>query len=293
MSRTVDQIQTQIIGLFSQSNQLSALDILTPDEIADTNPDSTSKVAEWRRWVWVVAVSIWVMEKLFDVFKQEIEKRIAATRPHTKGWYRGKALLFQYGDTLNDKDYYDVIDPQKQIIKYASIRKLILSGRGTLLVKVAKESNDSLAPLSATERYAFTDYMEDVTDAGTFIKVQSYPADSLKLELDVYYDPQLIDESGNYIIDGTSAVIPAINSYLRQMDFDSRLILTKLIDTIQSVKGIKYPVLKKVYTKKTAGSYEPVFDLTLGIHNEFSEPESGWYELDVANTVINYIKLEG
>jgi len=293
MSRTINQIQEQILSMMSQSSELSALEVLTPDEQSNLPPNSTSKVAEWRRTVWVVAVVIWFLEKLFDMFRQEVEERIAATRPHTRGWYREKALAFQKGYNLpQDKDYYDTIDDNAKIVKYASVRKLILSGRGTLLIKVAKDDNGNLVPLSATERYAFISYMDRVTDAGTFINVRSYPADSIKIEADVYYDPQLIDAEGNYIATGEGTVIPAIKDYLKTMDFDTQLILTKLVDAIQQVEGIAYPVLKKVMVKTATGSWEAVYDIADGIHKEFAVPDAGWYELDETNTTINYIKLE-
>jgi len=293
MSRTLNQIQEQILSMKNRSSDLSALEVLTPDEQTSLTPDSTSKVAEWRRTVWVVAVVIWFLEKLFDIFRQEIEDRIAATRPHTRGWYREKALAFQNGYTLpDDKDYYNTIDESAKIVKYASIRKLILSGRGTLVVKIAKDDSGNLAPLTATERYAFTSYMNRVTDAGTFISVRSYPADSIKIEADVYYNPEIVDSDGNYIATGEGTVIPAIDDYLKNMDFDTQLILTKLVDAIQKVEGISYPVLKKVEVKTATGSWEPVYDISAGVHKEFSVPDAGWYELDEANTVINYIKLE-
>ena len=292
MSRTINQIQEQILAAKDMSKRLSALDILTNAEAQSAQTDSTSKVSEWRLWVWVVAVSIWMLEKLFDVFRQEVEDRIAATRPHTRGWYREKALAFQKGYELpRDKDYYDTIDEDARIIKYASVRKRIISGRGTLLIKVAKADGDNLAPLTATERYAFTAYMDRVTDAGTFIVVRSYPADSIRIEAEVYYDPQLIDADGNYIATGEGAVIPAIKNYLKSMDFDSQLILTKLVDAIQNAKGIYYPVLKKVEVKTATGSWIPVYDISAGVHQEFTEPFSGWYELDEANTNIIYHQL--
>jgi len=293
MGRTINEIQTEILEYKYNAPELDALTVLTVDEQQQVNPDSTSKVSEWRLWVWIVAVAIWSLEKLFDLFRQEVEERIAATRPHTRGWYRDKALAWQNGYTLpQDKDYYDTIDEDAKIVKYASVRKLVISGRGTLLLKIAKDDNGILSPLSETEKNAFSGYMNKVTDAGTFLSVQSYPADWIKIEMDVYYDPQLIDASGNYIATGNGTVIPAIKDYLKKMDFDTQLILTKLVDAIQGVDGIAYPVLNKVEVKTYTGGWEAVYDIAAGIHQEFTVPEAGWYELDEENTIINYIKLE-
>ena len=135
-ARTINEIQTEILYNKDSASELDALSILTAPEQA--NVDSGSKVSEWRLWVWVTAVAIWTLEKLFDIFKIEVEERIAATRVHTRRWYREKALAYQYDDTLNESDVYDVIDPDKQIVKYASVRKVILSGMAPYGLKFAK-----------------------------------------------------------------------------------------------------------------------------------------------------------
>ena len=290
MARTINEIQTEILNNKASAQELDALSILTQAESQNVN--SGSKVSEWRLWVWVVAVAIWTLEKLFDAFKIEIEERIAETRVHTRRWYREKALAYQYGDTLNESDVYDVIDPDKQIVKYASVRKIILSGHGALRVKVCKDNNGDLDVLTQTELDGFTDYMNQITDAGTMIIPTSTPADQLKLDLNVYYNPQLIDNTGTDLETGENVVMNAIKSYLKRMDFDGRLILTKLVDALQEAKGVELPVLKYAAVRTDTGTYEDLFNMTTGVREEFYNPDAGWLQLDEANTVINYIPYD-
>ncbi len=290
MARTINEIQTEILNNKASTQELDALSILTQPESQNVN--SGSKVSEWRLWVWVVAMAIWTLEKLFDAFKIEIEERIAETRVHTRRWYREKALAYQYGDTLNESDVYDVIDPAKQIVKYASVRKIILSGHGALRVKVCKDNNGDLDVLTQTELDGFKDYMNQITDAGTMIMPTSTPADQLKLELNVYYNPQLIDNTGAYIETGENVVLNAIKSYLKQMDFDGRLILTKLVDALQDAKGVELPVLKYAAARTDTGTYEDLFNMNTGVREEFYNPDAGWLQLDEANTGINYIPYD-
>ena len=290
MARTLNDIQTEILNNKASAQELDALSILTQAESQGVN--SGSKVSEWRLWVWVVAVSIWTLEKLFDAFKIEVEERIAETRVHTRRWYREKALAYQYGDTLNESDVYDVIDPAKQNVKYASVRKIILSGHGALRVKVCKDNNGELEVLTTAEMDGFTNYMNQITDAGTMVMPTSSAADKLKLELDIYYNPQLIDNTGADLETGENVVLTAIKAYLKAMDFDGRLILTKLVDALQEAKGVELPVLKYAAARTDTGTYEDLFNMTAGVRQEFYNPDAGWLELDEANTVINYIPYD-
>jgi hypothetical protein len=290
MARSINDIQQAILNAKVSAQELDALSILT--EAESGNVDSTSKVAEWRQWAWVVAVAIWALEKLFDTFKIEVEERIAATRVHTRGWYRETVLAYQDGDTLNDSGKYDVIDPSKQIIKYASVRKVIMSGHGALRVKAAKANGNDFSVLSANELAGLSAYMNLKTDAGTMIFATSTPPDSLKLSLDIYYDPQLLNSDGTDKSTGANVVIGGIKSYLKSMDFDGRLILTHLIDALQTIPGVKIPVLQYAAAKINSGVYVDLYNPQTGTRQEFYNPDAGWLVLDEALTTINYVPYD-
>lgn len=292
MARTINEIQEAILAEKDNAAELNALSILTQNEIDAVQPDSKSKVSEWRLWVWVVAVAIWSLEKLFDMFRKEVDEQIAATRVHTRKWYKQKALLYQHGDSLSTSDVYDNISPEKRIIQYASVRRVILSGHGALRVKVTKSGDaGAYIPLTADELSGFSRYMNLIADAGTLVMSTSTPGDKIKINIDVYYDPQLIDSAGDYIDGSGAAVLPGIDNYLKSIDFDGRLVLTELVDAIQQVRGVQWPVLKSVSVAISGGSYQHIYSLQDGIHHESYTPDSGYLEIDTDHTVINYIRI--
>ena len=291
MARSINEIQQEIINAKAQANELTALDILTRTEQADV-PDTGSKVSEWRMWVWVVSQAVWALEKMFDLFREEVEARIAATRVHTRGWYKEKALAFQYGDSLNESDVYDDIDTSKQIVKYVSVRKVVISGRGALKMKLAKDAGGDLAPLSAVELDAFKSYINQVADAGTYVIPESQPADELRVTMNVYYNPQKLGPDGTLLNGSSKPVEQALNNYLKSLDFDGTLSVTRLTDAIQKAEGVKIPIIKKLEVKSHSGSWVTIYDLDNGPRNEFYNPVAGWMKPDMNNSTINYMAYD-
>src|SRR5438128_8747559 len=138
MARTIAEIQTQII------NQVQA------DPVLAAELTSTSKVAIWRLWTYVVAVCFWTLEKSFDAFRIETDEKLAALKPHSLRWYALKAKAFQYGyDLVLESDYYDNTGIEEsdieasKVVAYAAVVEQI---RG-LRIKVAKDSGADLEPL--------------------------------------------------------------------------------------------------------------------------------------------------
>ncbi len=82
MSRSIKEIQQTILDAKATAVELSALEVLTTQEQTLNSANSTSKVAIWRLWVWVVAFGQYVLEQYWDAFKIEIEARIAQSLRH-------------------------------------------------------------------------------------------------------------------------------------------------------------------------------------------------------------------
>ena len=238
MARTIDDIQTEQIA------QVAA------DPILSAELTSTSKVAEWRLWTFVVATCIWTLEKLQDLFRLETDDKIASLKPHSLRWYAGKAKAFQYGYNLVDEtDYYnnEGIDEatvtDSKIVSYAAVVEQI---RG-LRIKVAKNSGLDLGPLSSPELSAFVTYMGRVKDAGVKLLITSAAADSLKGVLDVYYNPLVINSVGGRN-DGVSSdpVRDAIKTYLKNLPFNGVFLLQNLVDVLQLVDGVEVIDIKEM-----------------------------------------------
>lgn len=234
MARTIEEIQGSIITQVNNTPELS-----TP---------STSKYAIWRLWAYIVASAIQLLEELFDTHKAEVSKDLAALKSHTRLWYQSKSLAYQHGASLPDgEDTYDntglsdtAIDTMK-IIKRAAVVELA----NKLQIKVAKEVSGLSVPLSNLEKVAFTEYINDVKDAGISIEIISVEGDKLIIFMDVYYDSKVLNSNGERL-DGSSAtpVQDTIELFLKQLPFNGVLILSDLIDAIQKTPGVVSPIIR-------------------------------------------------
>lgn len=206
--------------------------------------ESPSQVARWRIMLWVVAVGIWSLEKLWDVFHAEVEQLAAASHVGTPRWYVEKALQYQYGYALVDIDgvfQYATDDPAARIVARAAV----VEAGGVVTLKVAKLSGTMLVPLSSPELAAFDEYVDQVKMAGVVVNLLSADPDYLKLQVDVYYDPLVIAADGSLILNGSiKPVEDAINEYIASLPFNGALTLTNLVDAMQAAEGVVNPVLQ-------------------------------------------------
>jgi hypothetical protein len=235
MARTITEIQQSIID---EKNAYPALAAL----------NSPSKVAIWLLWTYVVAVCFWTLEKLFDLHLEEVNGIIAATKPHKVKWYVTMSKGFMLGyDLVEDQDYYDtegLTEEQiedAQVVKFAACKEV---NKG-LRIKVATLFNSDLAAIDNLSLDAYKAYMARVKDAGVHLDISSSAADSLKLNLIIYYNALVLDSTGARL-DG-SAVTPvadAVNAFLKTqsvINFDGLFVVAHLQDALQAVEGVEIP----------------------------------------------------
>jgi len=298
MARTLNEIQDQALEAVETTAELNALEVLTDNEQNNlANLTSDSKVAIWRQILFVVSYIVWFLEQLWDVLQADLDKRIEAGKIHNKAWYREKALAFRYGqDLLPESDQYDDTGltaaqiAASKIIKHAAIQKIIVNGYGTLRAKVAKEVAGERVPLNNAEALALFYYFDEVADGGTAVLITTLPADDLKLELVIYYDPQILDAEGKRL-DGTNdtPVIEACEAYTKDIDFNGEFIKTDLKDVLKKVDGVNIPVVKKAWSKYGAYDYDTTGVLNVGIIDEIRVAEAGYMKLDTDNITISYV----
>ena len=277
MARSIQEIQTLILQAKAQEPALNEL-------------NSTSKVAIWRLWVYIIAVAIWSLEKLFDLHRADIDKRLAELKPHTARWYRSKALAFQYGfDLLPDRDKFnnqghteEAIEASK-IVKYSAV--IESKNEGRLIVKIAGEQGEQLQPITDAQKQAFEAYLQEIKDAGVRLSVVNYQPDILHLQMKIVYDPLVLDSNGQSIIHATKPVETAIKDYLKRLPFNGELVLTHLIDALQQAEGVKIPHLVLAQSKNiTSGGGYGAFETI-----EISKiPTAGYFTIDNFND-ISYV----
>ena len=274
MARTIQEIQTLILQAKAQEPALNEL-------------NSTSKVAIWRLWVYIIAVAIWSLEKLFDQHRADIDKRLAELKPHTARWYRSKALAFQYGfdllpdsDTFNNQGHTEEAIEASKIVKYSAV--IESKNEGRLIVKIAGEQGEQLQPITDAQKQAFEAYLQEIKDAGVRLSVVNYQPDILHLQMKIVYDPLVLDSNGQSILHATKPVEETIKNYLKRLPFNGELVLAHLIDVLQQAEGVKIPHLVLAQSKNiTIGGGYGAFETI-----EISKiPTAGYFTIDNFNDI--------
>jgi hypothetical protein len=273
MARSIDTIFNELLVAKAAKAELSGL-------------TSTSAVSVWRLLLYVVAVGIWTMEKLFDLHLAEVRGIIASQKRGTVQWYAEMAKRFQFGDALvADQDYYDntgvsdAVVAAKKVVAFAAATE---SG-SAIRIKVARLNAGNLAPLTAPQLAAFQTYMARIKYAGAFLSFVNAVADSLKLDLKIYYDPLVLDSLGKRI-DGTNdtPVQSTIDDYLiNKIAFDSYYVPTALVDALQGVDGVKLPVITGSAARYGMLSFSDTGDRYL--------PDAGYLRIAPADLTITFI----
>ena len=285
MARTIANIYAAMVAEKQNQPTINSLQPNVDTEqhlLADiTTP---SKVANWRLYFYVIAIAIFILENLWDLFKADVDAIVASAIPGTARWYQEQALEFQFGDALvwlNNKFQYAVINVANQIIK----RSAAIESGGVVYIKVAKLNGTSPVKLAPAELTAFQAYMQAIKFAGTQIGIISYDPDLLKLTLNVVYDPLVLASDGSLLSNaGVFPVEDAINDYIAGIVWNGTFNATKLIDAIEAAQGVIDPVLTLAEGKANNAS---VFNTI----NQNYQSVAGYMIIDPANalnTTITY-----
>lgn len=278
MARTIDEIKKSLTDAWMRDETLAAAYGFT---VGGEWP--FSKVSVENAICYIVAAAIWAHEKLFDTHLAEVESVVSRMKPHSLRWYVNKAKLFRMGCQLaDDSDEYadgmtdDEIEAS-QVVKFAAANE----SSGTVYIKVATESNGTKSPLTAEQVEGLKEYIAEVKDAGVRVEVINQPACRLRLQLDIHYNPMVLDGSGNNISTGVNPVEAAIEAYIGNLPFNGEYRNSALVDALQAVDGVVIPEL----TAATE-SYDGV---TWTAINAKAQPYSGYYRYDATGSTINYI----
>jgi hypothetical protein len=251
----------------------------------ETGLNSTSAVADYVLWAYIVASVIWVLDNLFDLHRASVDADLANLKPHTLTWYRNLALAFQYGQALiPDSDQYantgltpDQIAAQLIITQSAVVE----NPDGSLRMKVVKLVDNDYAQLIDAEETAFTAYIADTKDAGVRITIDSLPPDDLTTAIDIFYDALVLNAAGVRIDgNGDTTVIDAINGYLKNLKFNGEFAKTLMEDAIQAVDGV---VLVGILSAQARYGALPFTEI-----DEKYIPDGGYLRVIDGGFTINY-----
>jgi hypothetical protein len=223
MARSISTIQAEMATARAASAELAGL----------SSPSATSL---YRLLEFVLATSIWVFETILERFRKEMADTIARAPAGTPNWYADRALEFQLDDTLvvlaSGKPGYADGSTGQKIVTRATAKE---ASTGKLFVKVAKDGPTvgTLAALSTDELVQVRGYMSALKFAGTRLEVVSRSADRLLVLGNIYYDPLLP------LATVRANTVAAAQGYLAALDFDGQVYVSKLVDALQAVAGVR------------------------------------------------------
>lgn len=294
MARTFEQHYNRMVQF---KEQLSTLQGLTPDpdsfDQLNNDLQSTSPVSNWRMYLSAAAYSSYSNEVLFDEILDEIENRLEDQGIGQPNWYARKALEFRYGHSLqfiDEKYQYNqtaLNDAQALIVKRASA----VVEAGKVRIKAAKlNNNDEPIALSTPEVDGLSDYIQTLHPVGIPFAVISTSGDELRVWFDAYFDPQVLNSSGELLTDTSIKPLEqAVNDYIRNLDFGGVFNINELIDRCQQARGIVDPRLQKAEARQTGGSFTTLFDVTGSgpVAPKNYVPQAGYLRIDQLN--VTYI----
>lgn len=273
MARTVQEIKNEMTKEFISDSAVVEAYGLDTEKSFD---DQFSKASIESILFYVFAFCAWTVEKLFDTHKAEVTNYIDEMKPHSLRWYVNKAKAFRFGQALEeDTDRYSdegLTDEQirdMQIVKYASAEER----NGQLFIKVAKDGENGRSTLSGEEELALKAYMQEVKDAGVKVTIRNAQAVDFKIDITIYYNPQVLDQNGVSLISGGEPVKDAIKNYIENLPFNGEYRNVELIDKLQQVEGVVIPELAGAYSRITNED-------NYSIINAKETSYSGYYKFD-------------
>jgi hypothetical protein len=216
----------------------------------DTFDSRFSKISIENILFYTVAFCVWTMEILFDMFKDEVNTRIENIVPHRTRWYAYKSLNFMKNKILKaDSDEYDTAGMDDSAIEAAKVVKHAVAiesdDASILTIKIAGETGGSRNPVDSDTEQQFAAYISEIKDAGVRISTVNAEADVFNCEIDIYYDPILLPG------DVEAACREAIKNYIENLPFNGEYSNMALVDTLQSVTGVKIVEFKSAnYTNE-------------------------------------------
>lgn len=286
MARSIKDISNGMKAEFVRNDNLrSAFGIstnvseMTDDQLVSIYDGNLSAVNVVTLLIYIVAACAAAVENMLDWHIADVGNAIDNERYGQTGWYANVAKRFQYSPgtdfELNEATgEYGIVDEQYKIVSHASCEN---NGFGVKL-KVAKESGDSLSPLTASEITAFESYMNRLKPAGIPVNVVSLNADTLKLDMAVYYDPTIFNGSG-----AMNKVVEVVREYLSDIDFNGEFVTMKMVDRLQSVPGLDIIEVQTVEAKHAGYEYSPIE------RNARYVPYAGYMDLDEDGSNIEII----
>lgn len=276
--RTIDEIKESIAIDFMKNETVADL---FGFPAGDNFAAHFSKVSIINILFYIFASAAWVLERLFEAHKEEVGARIEEIIPHRAKWYKSKVLEFMKDKTLlPDTDRYDISEMTDEAIDAARVVKYATADESRdasiLTVKVAGDSGGTRCRLSDETETQLAAYLAEIKDAGVRINLVNKEADTFNCSVDIYYNAMLLPENVQRDCEA------AIRDYIENLPFNGEYTNMALIDTLQSVEGVKIAEFKQA---TTAAADSPTVSAIDARH----VPAAGYFKAgEISLTMIAY-----
>lgn len=275
MARTVEEIKKDMTAEFMKMEAVKSRYGLDGSK---SFADCFSMASLENIIFYVFAVAVWALEKLFDLHRADVDARIEQLEPHTLRWYVSKAKAYMQGQKLvTDCDYYDTEGMTEQDIAAARVVKYAVATESNTVVyiKVAREVDGNPAALTAGQLEGLTSYMNEIKDAGVSVQLRNEPADQMRIDLLIYYDPTLliIDANGNGSQNGKDPVRETTKQVIENLPFNGMFRKSDLMAALQALPCVEVADIKSVKVKPRNGAEWQTVE-------GYDRPFSGYYSID-------------
>jgi hypothetical protein len=271
MARSISDIKKEITDRFMLDEVIQQRYGFAPGAGFDA---TFSRVSIESIMFYTIAAAIWTLEVLFDRHREEVTSIINELKPHSLRWYVGKAKAFMFGHALvPDTDYYDTAGMTDEQVAVAKVVKYAAAVEKSAVVylKVATDQDGEPTPLSEAQAEGLRAYIKEVRDAGVMVEVVNEPAEYFRLNMTLYYDPMVLDDTGMAFSAGARPVQDTVRRFIKNLPFNGEYRNVALVDVLQQIEGVVIPELHLAETSRNGQDWEQV--------NAKAIPHSGYYKV--------------
>lgn len=281
MARTINEIKRAICAEWMGNEDVQKAYGFSA---GDSFSEKFSVVSVENLLFYIVAVASWVVERLIDVHKSEVDAALDSLTPHRPKWYRDKVLSFLKGKSLaNESDQYDTSNmtaseiEAARVVKYASVSEN--ASTSILTIKVAGESEGRRSALDPVTQQQLENYLREVKDAGVRINLINDSADRFKCALSIYYDGLL------EVSMVAKSVLETVQDYVENLPFNGVYSNMALVDAVQRVEGVKIAEVKSASIMVSGSDIWTAIDVRVVPHSGYMSAASN----DVTLTMEEYV----
>lgn len=279
--RTLNEITSIIKSDFVANQTLATTYGL---DIAKSFDEQFSKLSLEACLIHVVAMSIWLLEQIIGTTKKEIDAQIERNYMCSVPWYHAKCMEYQDGyvpsyESTHYRYVYSASDANKCIVTFVAVREVVMDGVTTLRVLLSKEDK---VPLTTDELARFSTYLHRIGAAGTHYDIVSKASDRLKINVQVNYNPLMLDGAGKKIVDKSEPVPAAVEAYINGIVYGGVFNKTRFIDAVQAAEGVVDVLFNEVQHATSEGEFT-----TLAGNSIESTSGSFTYELTISYLAQN------